>query len=57
MEQALAVFLNMTRERQQEVMRSVQDYVFGITGLRLQQCATFRWMRLAVGHLRQATAD
>jgi hypothetical protein len=35
MEQALAVFVNMTRERQKEVMRSMQDYVFGITGLHL----------------------
>jgi hypothetical protein len=57
MEEALAIHLRMTPERQQEVLHSIRDYVFGITGLSLQKCATFRWMRLAVAQLRQATAD
>jgi hypothetical protein len=57
MEEALAIYLNMTPARQKEVLHSVQANVFGITGLSLQKCATFRWMRLAVAQLRQATAD
>jgi hypothetical protein len=57
MEEALAIYLNMTPARQKEVLHSVQANVFGITGLSLRKCATFRWMRLAVAQLRQATAD
>jgi hypothetical protein len=57
MEEALAIYLNMTPARQKEVLHSVQAHVFGITGLSLRKCATFRWMRLAVAQLRRETAD
>jgi hypothetical protein len=57
MEEALAIYLNMTPARQREVLHSAQANVLGITGLSLQKCATHRWMRLAVAQLRQATAD
>jgi hypothetical protein len=55
MEAALAVFLNITRERQQEVLHTLKAYVHQVTGLTLEQCATHRWMRLAMAQLRKST--